>query len=636
MFGFHRIAAVRPAVKVANPRENAVEMVRLARAADADSAALALFPELATTGCSCGDLFHSSTLLDASDSAFLAILEATKDLGAVVVAGLPVRRHGKLFSCAAVMHRGALLGVVPKSYIANRREFYERRWFASGKGSSGSVNICGVTAPFGDDLIFEKGDNFSFGVEICEDLWTPNPPSSGHALAGATLLLNLSASDELVAKAAYRKKLVSGQSARCVAGYVYASAGSGESTGDVVYGGHLVIAENGRILCESKRFENSAAVITADIDCEMLRNIRMSETSFDQHSQESHRRITLGNLNAIRKVRRCFTPRPFVPDTLEMRTERCQEIVSIQTTGLARRLDAASAQRAVVGVSGGLDSTLALLVVVEALKQSDKPSETALAVTMPGFGTSKRTLGNALKLCRVLGVETREIDIKTSCMAHFNDIGHDPDSRDVTYENVQARERTQILMDLANKENGLVIGTGDLSEAALGWSTYNGDHMSMYAVNCGVPKTLVRHLVEWFAATRGGELAAVLHSVLDTPVSPELLPTGEDGEVAQKTEEIIGLYEVHDFFLYHMIKHGASPSKLLFLAETAFAGKLPKNELEKHLETFVKRFFANQFKRDCVPNGPKVGTIALSPRGDWRMPSDASADAWLDWKHDEN
>jgi len=629
MFGFHRIAVARPETVVADTARCLESVERLAEAADSQDASIVLFPELALTGASCGDLFHSSTLLDHAEHALSSLAEFSGKLGVVIVAGLPLRRNGKLYSCAAVVHRGRVLGVVPKSFIANRREYYERRWFAPGRDLRGTVSIRGATAPFGDDLVFERNACFAFGIDICEDLWTVDPPSSKHAMAGATILLNPSASDELVAKAAYRRDLVSAQSARCVAAYAYSSSGVGESTADMVFGGHGIVAENGSLLAESNRFEFGEGVFYADVDCAKLANIRMAETSFDQHPHIERRRIRLDELNAISKIERSFHPRPFVPGDPDTMEERCLEIVSIQKTALARRLDAAKAEKAVIGVSGGLDSTLALLVSVEALEILGRPSSDVLSVTMPGFGTTKGTKNNAVELCRILGVELLEIDIKPACARHFEDIGHDSGVLDTTYENVQARERTQILMDLANKRHGIVVGTGDLSESALGWSTYNGDHMSMYAVNCGVPKTLVKHLVAWFADSRGGKLAEILGSVLDTPVSPELLPAAADGSVAQKTEEIIGPYELHDFFLYHFVKHGAPPDKLLALAEIAFDGALPSEEIEKHLETFLKRFFGNQFKRDCVPNGPKVGTIALSPRGDWRMPSDASPETWL-------
>ena len=630
MLGFHRIAAARPKVALANPKRCAESLIRLCGKADSAEAAVALFPELSLTGATCGDLFHSSALLDSAENALADLAEATKGSKLVAVAGVPLRRHGKLHSCAAVIQSGEILGVVPKSYIANRREYYERRWFAPGQGLSGTIRIAGKEIPFGDDLLFEAEEGFVLGVEICEDLWTIEPPSSKHAMAGATILLNLSASDELVAKAAYRRSLVASQSARCVAAYAYSSSSVGESTADMVFGGHALIAENGAILAEAERFQDNEALTVADVDCAKLENIRLAETSFDQHPDIERRRIRIGSLNDISEIKRGFHPRPFVPENPATRDERCREIVAIQKTALARRIEAANAEKAVVGVSGGLDSTLAMLVSAEALDLLGRPKSTLLAVTMPGFGTTEGTRENALNLCRALGAETREIDIKPACELHFDDIGHDPEDKNVVYENVQARERTQILMDLANKTKGVVVGTGDLSESALGWSTYNGDHMSMYSVNCGVPKTLVRHLVAWFADAKGGKLAEILRGVLDTPVSPELLPADENGGIAQKTEEIIGPYEIHDFFLYHLIKHGAPPEKLLAMAKIAFDGAVEAEELERHLETFVKRFFANQFKRDCVPNGPKVGTIALSPRGDWRMPPDASPENWLD------
>jgi len=615
---------------LADPKRCLESIKRLCDKADNAENTAILFPELALTGASCGDLFHSSTLLDAAEYALAKLVESTNDSNLVVVVGVPLRRDGKLYSCAAVLQNGKLLGVVPKSYIANRREYYERRWFAPGRGLSGTIRLEGKDVPFGDDLLFLGDDNLVLGIEICEDLWTIEPPSSKHAMAGATVLLNLSASDELVAKADYRRSLTASQSARCVAVYAYSSSSVGESTADMVFGGHALILENGALLAESKRFESGESLTIADVDCEKLANIRRAETSFDQHPEVERRKIQLGALNHISKIERSFHPRPFVPENPKTRDERCREIVSIQKTALARRLDAANAKKALIGVSGGLDSTLAVLVSLEALEILGRPPSDLLAVTMPGFGTTGKTRKNALDLCDALGAETREIDIKPACEQHFKDIGHNPDKHNVVFENVQARERTKILMNLANKTGGIVVGTGDLSESALGWSTYNGDHMSMYSVNCGVPKTLVRHLVAWFADTKSGKLADILQSVLDTPVSPELLPAAENGEIAQKTEDILGPYEAHDFFLYHMVKHGAAPEKLMAMAEIAFEDAIPKNELERHLETFLKRFFANQFKRDCVPNGPKVGTIALSPRGDWRMPPDASVEIWLE------
>jgi len=628
-FGYHRVAAASPKLIVADVEFNAAEISRLIGDAESDNAALLLLPELAVTGYTCADLFHNTTLLDGTGTALAEIADATRNKCVVCVVGAPLRNNGRLYNCAVVIQNGAVLGVVPKIHLPTYREFYERRWFASGAETFGSMKLLGVDVPFGVDLLFEGEGDFIFGIEICEDLWSVIPPSSHQAVAGATILLNLSASDELVAKAEYRRGLVRSQSARCVAGYVYASAGVGESTTDLVYGGHLLAAENGSIIAENTRFSRESSMITADVDCERMTQTRMTETSFDQYDLPLFRRVALGALNSIDEIRRTFSPTPFVPADPDARAKRCEEIFSIQTAALAKRLEHVGAEKAVVGVSGGLDSTLALLVIAETFKLLGRSTSDAVTVTMPGFGTTGRTLDNAVELCSIIGADLRKIDITEAAELHFRDIGHDPAVLDVTYENVQARERTQILMDIANRERGILVGTGDLSEIALGWSTYNGDHMSMYAVNCGVPKTLIRYLISWVADNSLEKLRSVLLDVIDTPVSPELLPKNADGAIAQKTEDILGPYEAHDFFLYHIVKYGASPEKTLHLAKLAFDGKYTERELSEYLATFIKRFFANQFKRSCIPDGPKVGTIALSPRGDWRMPSDASSALWM-------
>ena len=628
LLGFRRIAAAAPKLTVADVESNTSEIKRLIDLAESEDAAVLLLPELALTGYTCADLFHNSVLLASTEAATAEIAKYSKDKKLVCVFGAPLRNDGRLYNCALVVQNGVVLGVVPKTHLPTYREFYERRWFASGADTTGNIKTSEFTAPFGVDLIFTADADFSFGIEICEDLWSVIPPSSLQALAGATLILNPSASDELVSKADYRRTLVAGQSARCVAGYVYASSGVGESTTDVVYGGHLIAAENGSILAENARFERETTLITADIDFERLAMTRITETSFDQHPIPEFRRVQLGELNEMKNILREFSPTPFVPANPAERSKRCREIFSIQTAGLAKRLEHVGAEKAVIGVSGGLDSTLALLVTTETFKLLGKRSKDIMAVTMPGFGTTDRTRGNAVELCALTGADLREIDITEAAKMHFRDIGHDPSVLDVTYENVQARERTQILMDIANREHGILVGTGDLSEIALGWSTYNGDHMSMYAVNCGVPKTLIRYLISWVAENSEDARRKVLLDIVDTPVSPELLPKDADGAIVQKTEEIIGPYDLHDFFLYHTVKYGASPEKTLHLAELAFSGKYALTEIEKWLAVFVKRFFANQFKRSCIPDGPKVGTIALSPRGDWRMPSDASSKLW--------
>lgn len=677
MFGFYRIASVCPALKVADTEYNTEEIIRCGLLAKNEGAAVVVFPELCITGYTCSDLFHQELLLKKSFASLLKIAKAFDDSDMVVAVGLPLRMFGKLYNCAALLQRGKIIGVTPKIHLPNQREFYEKRHFNSGRdllnyatgvqngGSGVAVNAAGpLTYSFdgvGDipvtNFFTVKGcAEIRIGVELCEDLWTPAPPSGGLALAGANLILNLSASDALVGKGDYRRGLVMNQSARCMAAYVYASAGVHESTTDMVFSGHLMIAENGSMLAERKNYSRQSEIVYADVDVERLNMQRLSEGSFQDFDSTSYY-THAASFNALPvAIQTCkkpaeglkyryIAPMPFVPSSLETRDANCQEIFNIQCAGLAKRLESSYAKRAVLGLSGGLDSTLALLVVVETFKLLKRPLSEILVVTMPGFGTTKRTKNNAVAMAELLGVELRTIDIKPSCLQHFNDIGHDPAQLDVTYENVQARERTKILMDLANKEGGIVVGTGDLSEIALGWSTYNADHMSMYAVNCDIPKTLVRHVVAWYAdrASRfiadknvANSLADVLRDILDTPVSPELLPADDNGQIAQKTESILGAYEIHDFYLYHFTKYGAEPAKLLYLAEKAFGtnpegtcAKYPREELVCVLKLFVKRFFAQQFKRSCIPDGPKVGTISLSPRADWRMPSDASSADWL-------
>jgi NAD+ synthase (glutamine-hydrolysing) len=545
---------------------------------------------------------------------------------------------GKLHNCAAFLQHGKLVAVTPKIHLPNQREFYEKRHFSSGRDLLQTTTAGAVMCPiegFGDvpvtNFFTVKDSEIRVGVELCEDLWTPMPPSGELALAGANVIVNLSASDALVGKRDYRRDLVKNQSARCMAAYVYSSAGVHESTTDMVFSGHLMIAENGSLLAESKPFNRESEIVYADVDVQRLNMQRLSEGSFQDYDSRCvyARAASFESLLPLDKLQyRYVSPTPFVPGSIESRDKSCTEIFSIQCAGLAKRLEAAHSKHAVIGLSGGLDSTLALLVVTETFKLLKRPASEILALTMPGFGTTKRTKSNAVKLAELLGTELRTVDIQKACLQHFEDIGHDPQKLDVTYENVQARERTQILMDIANNEGGIVIGTGDLSEIALGWSTYNADHMSMYAVNCDIPKTLVRHIVDWYADNSGTELKAVLKDILDTPVSPELLPADANGQIAQKTESILGAYEIHDFYLYHFAKYGATPEKMLFLAKYAFNGKYSDEELEKALTVFVRRFFTQQFKRSCIPDGPKVGTISLSPRADWRMPSDASFGSW--------
>lgn len=669
MFGFYRFAAVSPILKVADTAYNTEEIIRSAKIAASNGAAFVVFPELCITGYTCGDLFHQELLLQNSTRALVRIADALKDSDVVIAVGLPLRIMGRLYNCAAFVQRGRVVAVTPKIHLPNQREFYEKRHFSSGRdllrgtrdvsaGNSAGAVTCFIEGagevPITNFITVRgcascsDGSEVRVGVELCEDLWTPAPPSGELALAGANVIVNLSASDALVGKRDYRRNLVMNQSARCMAAYVYASAGVHESTTDMVFSGHLMIAENGSMLAESRPFSRETEIVYADVDVERLNMQRLSEGSFQDFDSRSiiARAATLDSLHACDKLQyRYVSPTPFVPGSLETRDASCTEIFNIQCAGLAKRLEATRSKRAVIGLSGGLDSTLALLVVAETFKLLKRPAKEILALTMPGFGTTHRTRNNAFELAKLLGVELRTVDIQKACLQHFADIGHDPQKLDVTYENVQARERTQILMDIANSEGGIVIGTGDLSEIALGWSTYNADHMSMYAVNCDIPKTLVRHIVSWYAdraihnpsetgahfetREKGAELAAVLRDILDTPVSPELLPADSSGQIAQKTECILGAYELHDFFLYHFAKYGVSPEKLRYLAKYAFANKRSDEEIDKALAIFIRRFFTQQFKRSCIPDGPKVGTISLSPRADWRMPSDASFGDWL-------
>ncbi len=630
MHGFYRLAAAVPRLKVADVEYNLGEILETIRAADDDQAALVAFPELCLSGYTCADLFFQSCLTDAVAAAIQRITEETAAHRCAVIVGAPLYHRDRLYNCAVVIQAGAVLGVVPKSFLPNYKEFYEKRWFSSGRDIAGeTMALTDKRIPFGTDLIFEGDDYFRFAVEICEDLWNVIPPSSRYAIDGATVIANISASNELVGKSDYRRELVKNQSARCVAAYMYTGAGVLESTTDVVFSGHALIAENGVLIVENRRFRRDTHMTVCDVDCRRLQTTRVVETALSDNPTAGCRHIPASAPRGISEVRRSVLPHPFVPDDPAVRDLRCREIFDIQASGLAKRLEHTEIAKAVVGVSGGLDSTLALLVAQEAFDRLGRDHEGVLAITMPGFGTSERTYSNAVALCRALKTDFREIDIVEACRRHFADIGHDPDVHDVTYENVQARERTQVLMDIANKEGGLVIGTGDLSEIALGWCTYSGDHMSMYAVNCSVPKTLIRYLIGWVAENCGDPVRKLLHDILDTPVTPELLPKSKDGEIAQKTEEVVGPYELHDFFLYHVVKYGAAPEKILFLAALAFGDSHEAAELEKWLKLFLQRFFANQFKRSCVPDGPKVGTISLSPRGDWRMPSDASYQTWL-------
>ena len=627
--GFVKAAAVTPKIKVADTKYNAELILDMMKESTRQGAKIVVIPELCLTGYTCQDLFLQERLLQGAKDALMKLVKESASLDAIFFVGLPFEILGKLYNVAAVFSHGEVLGLVPKSYLPNYNEFYEARHFVSGAELATEVVLPdGSCVPADRDLLFvcEQMPKLRIGVELCEDLWTPNPPSISHALAGASVLVNLSASNELTGKDSYRRELVSGQSARLLAAYIYASAGEGESTQDLVFSGHNIIAENGQILAESKRFGHG--ILYSEIDVERLCAQRRRMTTFVTEDQ-THTEILFSLKIEETKLTRFIDPAPFVPTDRQNREKRCDEILMIQAMGLKKRLEHTGAN-AVVGISGGLDSTLALLVTVRAFDLCGRDHKGITAVTMPGFGTTDRTYDNAVKLIQSLGAEFVEVDICQSVNVHFSDIGQDPSVHDVTYENSQARERTQILMDIANKKNALVIGTGDLSELALGWATYNGDHMSMYAVNASVPKTLVRHLVRYYADTcEDKQLSDTLYDVLDTPVSPELLPP-EDGKISQKTEDLVGPYELHDFFLYYMLRQGFSPAKIYRLAKIAFAGTYEDAFILKWLKTFCRRFFAQQFKRSCLPDGPKVGSVAVSPRGDLRMPSDACATLWME------
>ena len=691
--GFIKVAAGTPDVQVADCEFNAAEIIKMVREMEAEGAKVMVFPELCITAYTCGDLFWQENLLEEAKVQLVRIAEETADVDAIIFVGLPLEYKGKLYNVAAGLNHGEILGFVPKTYLPNYNEFYEARYFTSGEDVDGTVTIRRseyglhhdeemtdedvefgleaelealeeedsfeeleeideepdyidedeteefdeVDVPISSNILFicQEMPKLKIAAEICEDLWVPNPPSVGHAYHGANLIVNLSASDEVVGKDSYRKSLVSAQSARLLCGYIYATAGEGESTQDVVYGGHNLIAENGTILAESRRFVNGA--LYADLDIHRLDNERRRMTTCrfapdlaPEGQDVFYNEVYFNAGRGVTPLTRKFDSRPFVPGIKEERERRCDEILNIQAMGLKKRLAHIHCQNAVIGLSGGLDSTLALLVTVRAFDMLGMPREKITAVTMPCFGTTDRTYNNACQLSECLGATLKEVNIREAVNLHFRDIGHDPEVHDVTYENGQARERTQILMDIANQSGGIVIGTGDLSELALGWATYNGDHMSMYAVNSSVPKTLVRHLVRYYADTcEDQKLAEILLDILDTPVSPELLPP-KDGVISQKTEDLVGPYELHDFFLYYMLRWTFPPKKIFRLAQNAFAGEYDDETILKWLKTFYRRFFMQQFKRSCLPDGPKVGSVAVSPRGDLRMPSDASAKVWLE------
>lgn len=627
--GFITVATATPQVAVADCEANAQAILACIDEMAAAHAKVMVLPELCITGYTCSDLFWQTKLLDEAEAALSVIAEGSRQVDALIAVGMPLRVAGKLLNVAAILCRGKVLGFVPKVNLPAYNEFYETRHFTSGSADMGTVQFCGEEIPVGTNLLFscENVVDLCVAAEICEDLWVPNPPSVQHALAGASVICNLSASDEMVGKGSYRRDLVAGQSARLVCAYLYATAGEGESTTDLVFGGQNLIAENGTVLAESATFENETNVATIDVQRLVSERRRMS--TFPAAESKEYREISFALAEEETKLARFFDADPFVPSNADQLSDRCEEILNIQALGLKKRLAHTHAKSAVVGISGGLDSTLALLVTARAFDMLGLPRKGIVAVTMPGFGTTDRTYNNAVAMIKSLGATFKEVPIAKAVMQHFADIDHDASIHDVTYENSQARERTQILMDIANQANGFVIGTGDLSELALGWATYNGDHMSMYAVNASVPKTLVRHLVRHYADTSADEvLAGVLYDVLDTPVSPELLPP-EDGAISQKTEDLVGPYELHDFFLYQMLRMCFPPAKIYRVAKEAFAGRYSNETILKWLRTFYWRFFSQQFKRSCLPDGPKVGSVAVSPRGDLRMPSDACVSAWI-------
>lgn len=628
-FGFIKVAAATINIKVADCIFNSEKIVEVALKAEEKGVNALVFPELSITGYTCGDLFLQSALISSALERLKFIAEATKETELVFVVGLPIESEGKLYNCGAVLKGGKVLGVVPKSSLPNYNEFYEKRHFEEAFKELRELDFFGEKVPFGTNIIFcdKNNKNFKFAVELCEDLWTAIPPSSYHTLAGATVILNLSAGNEITGKANYRKSLVSSQSAKLLCGYAYACAGEGESTTDVVFSAHNLIAENGRCLAESGRFKNE--MIIADIDVDYLVSERRKNTSYHTNSSD-YIRVYFEQKEKEFKLDRKIDGSPFVPADEKQRNERCEEIMSIQAYGLKKRIEHIGCQNVVVGISGGLDSTQALLVAHRAFEILGLDTKGIITVTMPCFGTTDRTYNNAVRLCQLLNTTLIEINIKEAVMKHFEDIGHNPQIHDLTYENSQARERTQILMDIASRYNGFVIGTGDLSELALGFATYNGDHMSMYGVNASVPKTLIRYLIENVALNSEKELREVLLDVLDTPVSPELLPPEKDGSIKQVTEDIVGPYELHDFFLYNMMRCGFESDKIFFLAQNAFNGVYDDKTIMKWLKKFYWRFFSQQFKRSALPDGPKVGSVSLSPRGDWRMPSDACVRLWIE------
>ena len=627
--GFVKVAAATPDIRVADVEFNTQNIINAMEEAQKNGAKILVFPELCVTGYTCSDLFDHSVLLKASRKALLEIAENTNDKDMLVFVGAPLEVNGKLYNVATAMNQGEIIGFTTKTFLPNYGEFYEMRQFTPGPQTVREITFEGKKIPFGPQILFqaEGMEELVVAAEICEDVWSPVPPSIQAALEGATVIVNCSASDETIGKDTYRRALISGQSARLISGYIYANAGEGESTTDLVFGGHNIIAENGTVLKESSRYVNE--IIYSELDLQRITGERRKNTTFHPLDEETLVRVPFTVEETKTFLTRTFPKKPFVPSDEQTRAQRCEEILTIQAMGLKKRLAHTNARTAVVGISGGLDSTLALLVTARAFDMLGRDKKDIIAVTMPCFGTTDRTYQNACEMSKKVGATLIEVPIADAVNVHFRDIGHDPEDHSVTYENCQARERTQVLMDIANKTWGMVIGTGDLSELALGWATYNGDHMSMYGVNASVPKTLVRHLVKYAADdTKDEALKNVLYDVLDTPVSPELLPP-KDGDIAQKTEDLVGPYELHDFFLYFMLRFGYEPSKIFRIACMTFDGEYDKETIFKWLETFCRRFFSQQFKRSCLPDGPKVGTVALSPRGDWRMPSDACVAVWM-------
>ena len=634
-YGFIKVASAVPSVKVADCKYNVEQIEQQIILAEGQGVEIIVFPELSLTGYTCQDLFRQNLLLETTESAMLMLLDFTRQLNIISIVGLPIAVGDLLLNCAAIIQKGQILGIVAKEYLPNYNEFYEKRWFASVQDlRTTELRFAGnqINLSF-TPQIFVTCDGVRFGVEICEDVWAPTPPSNHLALAGADIIFNLSASDELIGKHDYLCKLLAQQSARTITGYVYSSAGFGESTQDVVYGGNALIFENGHLLQSGPRFAMTPQMQVAQIDVERLRTERRGNTTYvNAQRRMIGEDVIFKNAHSILPkdfvLERLVDAHPFIPSP-EMMEKSCEEILNIQVMGLAKRLVHTGCQKVVIGISGGLDSTLALLVCAMTFDKLGLDRSGIIGVTMPGFGTTDRTYTNAIKLMQSLRITIREISIAKSVTQHFEDIGHDISVHDTTYENSQARERTQILMDVSNQEGGLVIGTGDLSELALGWCTYNGDHMSMYAVNASIPKTLIACLVKFVAGTMDADTSATLHDVVDTPISPELVPADEDGNIQQKTEDLVGPYELHDFFLYYFMRHGFRPMKIFLLAQKAFEGQYDDDVIKHWLKTFFRRFFSQQFKRSCLPDGPKVGSISLSPRGDWRMPSDASSELWL-------